>query len=241
MRSIRESCARKLFPLAISAAALLLPIFQASAIIDATLQMQLGNPTGATADPSNHVHYLIQRTVEAIDYSDTNGCPNWASWDLTSSDYVVSGPRSSSFFADTSLPAGFYVVPASSYSGSGYDRGHMCPSADRTDNMTDNDLVFLMSNIIPQNPNLNEVLWGNFEDYCRSLLPINELLITCGPRGFGSTTIAVGHVYVASNNWKIVVCVPLGSGTALVTSLSPDQPSVGARRRVGGRLRKSRH
>ena len=131
--------------------ALLLPVFQVSAIIDATLQMQLGNPTGATADPSNHVHYLIQRTVEAIDYSDTNGCPNWASWDLTSSDYVVSGPRSSSFFPDTSLPPSFRTIGNGSFgtvNGTSYDRGHMCPSADRTDNTTDNDLVFLMSNII---------------------------------------------------------------------------------------------
>src|ERR1035437_2468921 len=157
MRSIRKSCARQCFPLAICAAALLLPTFQAFAIIDATLQMQLGNPTGATIDTNNHSHYLIQRTVEAIDYSDNLGEPNWASWDLTSSDYVVGGPRSSSFFADTSLPAGFYVVSGNAYSGSGWDRGHMCPSADRTDNTTDNDLVFLMSNIIPQDQNENQV------------------------------------------------------------------------------------
>ena len=59
------------------AASCMLVIPQVHAIIDASLQMQLGNPTGATADPNNHEHYLIQRTVEAIDYSDTNGCPNW--------------------------------------------------------------------------------------------------------------------------------------------------------------------
>ena len=35
--------------------------------------MQLGNPSGATADPNNHDHYLIQRPVEAIDYSDQSG------------------------------------------------------------------------------------------------------------------------------------------------------------------------
>src|ERR1035437_2573106 len=90
----------------------------------------------------------------------------------------------------------------------------MCPSADRTDNTTDNNLVFLMSNIIPQDPNENQVIWGNFEDYCRGLISTQELLITCGPRGFGSSTIAGGHVYVPSNTWKIVVCVPLGAGTA---------------------------
>ena len=215
MRSIRKSCARKLFPLAISAAALLLPVFQASAIIDAALQMQLGNPTGATIDTNNHSHYLIQRTVEAIDYSDNLGEPNWASWDLTSSDYVVGGWRSSSFYTDTSLPAGFYRVRSDDYSGSGYSRGHMCPSADRTDSTNDNKLVFLMSNMIPQNQNQNGGVWGGFEDDCRSLLSTQELLITCGPRGFGSTTIAGGRVYVPSNTWKIAVCVPLGGGTAL--------------------------
>ena len=60
--------------------------FRASAIIDVTLQMQLGNPSGAIVDTNNHAHYLIQRTVEAIDYNDNLGEPNWASWDLTASD-----------------------------------------------------------------------------------------------------------------------------------------------------------
>ncbi len=45
------------------------------ATIDVTLQMQLGNPSGAIVDTNNHDHYLIQRTVEAIDYSDNLGEP----------------------------------------------------------------------------------------------------------------------------------------------------------------------
>src|SRR6202012_4661761 len=81
--------------------------FTARATIDATLQMQLGNPSGATNDPNNHNHYLIQRTVEAIDYSDTLGEPNWASWDLTSGD-VGNATRSTKYFPDTNLPPSFY-------------------------------------------------------------------------------------------------------------------------------------
>ncbi len=185
----------------------------ARAVIDAALQMQLGNPTGATVDPTNHNHYLIQRTVYALDYNDNRGVPNWVSWDLTASD-VGSTERSDTFFADTSLPAGFYIVQPSAYSGSGYDRGHNCPSKDRSDNQTDNDLTFLMTNIVPQDPNNNSGVWAQFEAYCRSLLSTQEVLIVCGPRGFGAQTIASGHVYVPSNLWKIAVCVPLGSGTA---------------------------
>lgn len=200
------------------AAGLLLFCFaiSAHATIGVTNQMLLGNPSNTTSDTNNHDHYLIQRTVEAIDYSDNLREPNWASWDLTAGDVGSSG-RSSNFYQDSSLPAGFYQVKPTDYSGSGYDRGHMCPSADRTDNTTDNDMVFLMSNIIPQSPDNNQGVWNNLENDCRTVAQTgNELLITCGPSGFGTNRInASGLVYIASNTWKIVVVVTNGAGTVL--------------------------
>lgn len=191
-------------------------VFRAEAVIDSTLQMQLGNPSLATADTNNHSHYLIQRTVEAIDYNDTLGLPNWASWDLTASDIGSSG-RSSAFVTDTNLPAGFYEVTTTDYSGVGFDRGHMCPSADRTDSDTDNAMVFYLSNIIPQTAANNEGVWGSFEDYCRTLAQSgNELLIICGPGGFNGSYIQPSQrVYIPGYTWKIVVVVPAGAGTAL--------------------------
>jgi hypothetical protein len=72
-----------------------------------------------------------------------------------------------------------------------------------------------MSNIMPQSGPNNQGVWANFEIYCRSLLAGNELLIICGPSGFGTNTIPSGKAYIGSNVWKIVVCVPLGGGTAL--------------------------
>jgi len=197
-------------------AILALTTVPAGATIDATLQMQLGNPSGAMADANNHAHYLIQRPVEAIDYNDTLGLPNWASWDLTASDLGASG-RSPDFITDTSLPAGFYEVTTTDYSGAGYDRGHMCPSADRTDNDTDNAAVFLLSNIIPQASANNSGVWSSFESYCRSLAQAgNEVLIICGPSGFSGALIQPSlRVYIPDYTWKIVVVVPAGTGTAL--------------------------
>ncbi len=197
---------------------LALAVLPAGAIIDANLQMQLGNPSGATADPTNHDHYLIQRSVEAMDYSDHLGQPNWASWDLTSGDVGSSG-RSSNFYTDTNLPPEFYWVPGdpiNPFSGSGYDRGHMCPSGDRTINSTYNDLVFFMSNIIPQASAQNQGIWANFENYCRqNLMPGgNELLIMCGPSLFTTSKLDSNHVSIAGYTWKIVVVVPGGAGTA---------------------------
>jgi hypothetical protein len=117
---------------------------QARAVIDATLQMQLGNPSGATTDTNNHNHYLIQRTVEALDYSDNLGEPVWASWDLTAGDVGGSG-RNSTYYTDTNLPPNFYRVTTTDYNGVGnidFNRGHLCSSDDRTDTTTDNKLVF---------------------------------------------------------------------------------------------------
>jgi DNA/RNA endonuclease G (NUC1) len=204
--------------LLVTALALFFAVLPADAIIDATLQMQLGNPSNATADTNNHSHYLIQRPVETIDYNDYLGEPNWASWDLTASDIGDSG-RSSSFFTDTNLPPDFYWVTTDDYDGVGniaFNRGHMCPSEDRTDNTTDNDMVFLMSNIIPQAATNNQGVWGNFEDYCRTLANSgDELLITCGPSVFNGALIPSYTSAIAEYTWKIAVVVPAGGGTAL--------------------------
>jgi endonuclease G len=197
---------------------LLLGVFKAGAIIDASLQMQLGNPSGATADTNNSEHYLILRSIEAMDYNNTHGEPNWASWDLTADDANGAVNRQDSFAADTNLPAGFYLVGKNEYGGSGYDRGHLCPSADRTDSTNDNDMTFLMSNMMPQAPDNNSVTWKGFEDYCRGLVQSSnnfELLIVCGPSGFTGARINTnGYVWIPQYTWKIAVVVPPGTNAA---------------------------
>jgi endonuclease G len=206
---------RQLFPILIC---LSLAILRAEAIIDVSLQMQLGNPSGATVNTNNYDHYLIQRAVEAIDYSDNLGEPVWASWDLTAGD-VGPATRSTTYFQDTNLPPNFHRLITTDYNGVGninFNRGHLCPSEDRTDSRADNDAVFFMSNIMPQSGPNNQGVWANLESDCRTLASAgNELLIICGPSGFGTTTIPSGKAYIGSNVWKIIVSVPLGGGTAL--------------------------
>lgn len=179
-----------------------------------SLQIQLGNPSGATTNSSNHSHCLLQCAQYSLDYSDTLGEPNWVGWDLTSTD-IGSASRSSTFYTDTRLPSTFYRVTTSDYTGSGYDRGHMCPSADRTDTSAHNQVVFYMSNILPQSADNNQGPWEKFEAYCRTLAQSgNELLVMSGGETYNGSYIPSGAAAIPGYTWKVVVVVPAGSGTA---------------------------
>jgi endonuclease G len=189
--------------------------------LGADYQMQLGNPTAATVDGSNHVHYLIQRARYALDYNDTTHQANWVSWSYTTAD-SGSTSRQNSFRADTSLPSGFTQIGNASFD-TGYDRGHLCPSGDRTASVADNDETFLMSNMIPQASRNNQVLWAAFEGYCRGLASgESEILITCGPGNFGTASISNG-MKLPGSVWKVVVVSPTG------TALAPEKVTTACR------------
>ncbi|NML67943.1 DNA/RNA non-specific endonuclease [Hymenobacter sp. RP-2-7] len=180
--------------------------------------LALGNPSGAVTSTSSPTNYLLVKDQYTLSYNRDQGKPNWVSWHLSSA-WEGSAPRQDDFRADPDLPGGWYQVKPSDYSGYGFDRGHHCPSADRTGSVTDNSATFLMSNMMPQAPNNNQQTWANLENYCRLLVDAgNELYIICGSYGRGGTgsngpasTIAGGRVTVPSNCWKVVVVLPVGS------------------------------
>ncbi len=169
----------------------------------------LGNPSGAVHDVSYTTNYLMEKTQYVLSYNSSKSEPNWVAWHLNSS-WLGSAARQDDFRADTALPSSWYHVQGTSYSGSGYDRGHMCPSADRTNSVTSNSATFLMTNMLPQAPNNNQGPWERLEDSCRALVSQgNELYIYSG--GYGSLgTINNGHVTVPSYTWKVVVVLRNG-------------------------------
>jgi endonuclease G len=147
------------------------------------------------------------------------GIPVWVGWHLQSEDQG-SAPRQDDFRGDPALPAGWYQVQDNSYSGSGFDRGHNCPSADRTSTVAANSSTFLMTNIIPQAPKLNQGPWAGLEDYTRTLVgTTKEAYIFMGNHGEGgynfnnlyATTINNGNVTVPEKVWKVVVLMPKGN------------------------------
>lgn len=174
------------------------------------VNLTMGNPSGAVANVNYPTNYLMEKAQYVLSYHRDRGEPNWTAWHLNSS-WLGSAARQDDFRADATLPAGWYQVGATAYSGSGYDRGHMCPSADRTATVADNSATFLMTNMIPQAPNNNQGPWANLETYERTLVSAgNELYIYSG--GYGSRgTINSGHVTVPLRTWKVIMVLTNGT------------------------------
>lgn len=180
--------------------------------------LTMGNPSGAVANSSTYWNYLITKYQFAMSYHRDRGTPNWVSWHLDNT-WLGGAARQDDFRADTSLPSGWYRVGNTDYSGSGFDRGHNCPSADRTYSVSDNSATFFMTNMIPQAPTNNQQTWAKLETYCRTLVNQgNELYIIMGSYGTGGTgsngyktTIANGKVTVPNRVWKVILVLPQGS------------------------------
>jgi endonuclease G len=167
----------------------------------------MGNPSNATSDVSNRNNYLIIRKQYDLSYNNTEGRPNWVSWRLTSDDIGVQ--ERGNFHADPDLPDGFTAVTPTDYRGSGYDRGHMCPSGDRTRSKEDNDPTFYMTNMVPQAADNNQKTWAALESECRSLADAgNVLYIVCGPEGKIGTIGKSATISIPESTWKVIMVMP---------------------------------
>jgi endonuclease G len=117
-----------------------------------------------------------------LSYNNKTHTANWVSWQLNKS-WSGTAVSQDNFRPDDALPAEAYKVRPNDYTGSGYDRGHIAPSADRTCNEADNSATFLMSNMMPQVPELNRGVWGDLKEYCRELVQEGKELYISGRAG----------------------------------------------------------
>ncbi|HYI11426.1 MAG TPA: DNA/RNA non-specific endonuclease [Thermoanaerobaculia bacterium] len=186
----------------------------------ADVHLTFGNPSGATADLFNPNNYLMEKPEFALSYNRDRGTPNWVSWHLAD-EWIGSLVRVDTFRPDPAIPADWYRVTHADYFGSGFDRGHMVPNADRDPetSMPINQATFLMTNMIPQAPDNNQGPWANMENYLRTLLPANEVYIIAGGSGTGGSgssgfmsTFANGNVTVPAVTWKVALVIPKASG-----------------------------
>jgi len=210
-------------------------------VIGDNTNLLLGNPSNATTSARTPNNYLMVRPYYTLSYNRGRGGPNWVSW-YVGNEWLGHIKRVNDFRADDTLPPGWYHVQNTSYQSSGFERGHNCPSADRSNSLKANSATFLMTNMIPQAPANNQVTWGNLEDYERMLVKKgNEVYVIMGSYGTGGygtrgfhTTIDSGRIAVPANIWKVVVVLPNGNNdlqrvdatTRVIAVITPNNNAV---------------
>ena len=137
---------------------------------------------GAVSDtllPTVNKGVTIKHTYYTLSYSEADKQSEWVAYYLTPAS--INGPqkRSSKFLADPLLSN---PIGPSSYSKSGYDRGHLCPAADMKLNSVSMNETFYMSNMSPQAPTFNRGIWSKLENLVRRwALQKNGVYVVTGP------------------------------------------------------------
>ena len=132
--------------------------------------------------------------------------PNWVAYELT--DVEVSGeePRAKKFVPDPMVPK-YESATTDDYKNSGWDRGHMAPAADMKWHPQAMKESFYLSNVCPQNRNLNGGVWKDLEEQVRDLAAQKgSIYVVCGPIVSDDyQTIGANKVVVPSAFFKVLL------------------------------------
>lgn len=162
----------------------------------------LGIPEAAVVDDPEHA--LLVKDEYVTSYDSKRKGPRWTSWELTN-EWLGTADRSPRFRHDdeTTLPQ----PTSSDFSLSGYQQGHVCPSADRTKSDAVNQATFVFTNVVPQTAASNLGTWKTLENEERSLVAEgHHVFVIAGPLYEAEKTIGAG-VAVPTSLFKVVIAL----------------------------------
>lgn len=113
----------------------------------------------------------------ALEYAPAKKHSKWVAWPLYKSCMGSSG-RTDAWQWDPRIPEQYWSVQAD-FGKNGYDRGHLCPSADRTQSTRMNAQTFMYSNMSPQIPSFNQGIWADLETKERNWANGADTLYIC--------------------------------------------------------------
>jgi endonuclease G, mitochondrial len=170
---------------------------------------------------------LLPKTKElcysgfALMHSGISRTPLWSAEHLSKEGLRHKTKRSNDFHPDDQLNAD-ERAELSDYARSGYDRGHMAPSADMGDKQSQHE-CFTLANMVPQDHENNRGVWSGIEGATRNLTnQKGELYVITGPIFSGSQVKRIGgRVLVPSKLYKAIYDPSSGQGAAYLVSNTP--------------------
>lgn len=124
---------------------------------------------------------VLNRDGYSLGYSFKRRCALWVSYIISKHSIGVDVERGDGFYPDSDVPEEYRVTPED-FRNSGFDKGHLAPSASIDFSRRSNDQTFAMSNIALQEPKLNRQAWGSLEGIIRDwTVSKGKLAIITGP------------------------------------------------------------
>ncbi|MBQ4162112.1 MAG: DNA/RNA non-specific endonuclease [Parabacteroides sp.] len=124
---------------------------------------------------------IIEHEGYTVSYNSDYRIANWVAYQLTEAEVENRQvERSNKFVSDPDVKGA--TAMNEDYTRSGYDRGHLAPAGDMRWSMKAMYESFYLSNICPQNTDLNRGVWNDLEIQCRMWAKDNgSILIVTGP------------------------------------------------------------
>jgi endonuclease G len=141
--------------------------------------MQAQRPYFAPAKVGNNP--VVAHSQYAFSYNEAHEQADWVAYVLTRAEVNAPAKRHNHFYEDSKVPS--KSASPDDYSNSGFDRGHLSPSADNYATTEANRESFYMSNISPQLPDFNRKgPWPKLEKWVRKQAELlDSVYVVTGP------------------------------------------------------------
>lgn len=198
---------------------ILLPLLFAVSVLAGPCENMV--PFGTPKVETTEQVVLLCRKMYAVGFSSSRHTAYWVVENLEKRNLIGESIRKNNFKTDPDVPSS---AKPSDYYNSGYDQGHMAPAGNMQINQEAMDQSFYLTNIVPQNPNNNEVGWRKLENYTRAVAKtFGNVYIFTGPiyKCRPCATIGTTKVMVPTHMYKIIYNPKLGQ---TLSFLVPNEP-----------------
>ena len=119
--------------------------------------------------PRHHsTDQIVKHTAMVLGYDEEHEQARWVSHIITPDILLGNLSRTNDFRVDLAVRT--HTAIKADYWDSGYDRGHLAPSADFRWSKTAISESYLYSNMSPQHPDLNRKIWAELENKLREVV-----------------------------------------------------------------------
>lgn len=174
--------------------------------------------------PTSTTGQIIHHEGYSLSYNEPYEQAEWVAYELKRSHLTNADFKRPYFEIDKAVRTG--AADWRNYKNSGYDRGHLCPAADREFDEKLYVETFLTSNISPQNHEFNSGIWNRLEQKVRYWAEKYDgvFVVTGGVLKGDMETIGDERVAVPNQFYKVLIDNNTGK-TKMIAFLMPHEDS----------------